>query len=455
MVSTSTETLRLSPAAAAAQLEQERSDHSVAQLERRESGEPRYEVRQPTTYALDLCTADALARLRLIAVFWPAWPAETRRTWLQRQEIALPPRALCEPDIAILPGGAVTVRGPDGILVCDPVEAVTLAEAEARRLRTALRRRTDATHLLHLGMGVVQVMRLPKRLPSQAVTIVQDASRLPERLAMTGPALIQWCIKGAVAWPMVAAPAPFALAGSVAAMRVAEQGQPVAAEHWHGPDAESRCRLLGPGIAEHASDLLADEIPDDLRHALVNSCVAGPDGLIRRIAVGLAMLPACFQADASVPPGGRPTAWQSAIAYVERAAQPQALLGLGNVADPLAALRILRNLLEYPDALVLREISDMRDAEPVPLRHDAALFLGRRTQSEGRIGVIIPVPAMPVDLYALTSTLADNLGTAVTAVAPCWGFCHRIDPDGAEAGNAGWFGMGAGLDEMDVLIGDA
>jgi hypothetical protein len=454
MTSISTEAFRLPVASADEDLSQSANNHFPRPLEISQRGESRYETSHPTTYTLDLAAADALARLRPIAVFWPEWPAETRQTWLQRQEIALPPRALSETDIAILPGGAVTLRGPDGILLCDPADAVTLSEAEARQLRTALRRRTDATHLLHLNGGVVQSVKLPIRLPPQAVTIAQDASRLPGRLAINGPVLIQWSRKGAVAWPMVQAPAAFALAASVAAMPVARQGQPLAAEQWHAPDVAARCRLLGPGIAEHAGDLLTGEVPDELSDAMIEACVAGPDGLLRRIAAGLAMLPTCFQADASVPPGGRPTTWRSGIAHIERAAHAQALLGLGDVADPVAALRTLRGLLDFPDALIVTEISDIRDAEAVPLRHDAAAFLVRRTQVPGRIALIVPVPAMPVDLYALAGMLADSLGTAVTAIAPCWGFCHRIDANGAEAGNAGWFGMGAGLNDMDVLIGE-
>jgi len=455
MTSMATATLRLPIVSGEEQIDYDRSNHFNTQSDSPQSTGLRYgDVQHPITYELDLCGAAAITRLRLIAAFWPAWPTETRQLWLQRQEIALPPRALSDQDVAILPGGAVTVRGPDGILVCDPAEAVTLSAIEARELRAALRRRTDAIHLLHGDSGIVRNLRLPVRLPPQAVTIVQDASRLPGHLASAGPVLIQWCRKGAVAWPMVEAPLPFALAGSVAAMPVAARGQALATGHWDGPDVEARCRLLGPGIAEHASDILTDEIPDDLKDALIDSCIAGRDGLIRRIAAGLAMLPVCFQAEASMPPGGRPLAWRNAIAHIEQTAPPQALLGFENVADPVTALRALRTLLDFPNALVVTEVSGVNDAEPVPLRHDAALFLGRRTLSPARIGVIVPVPAMPVDLYALASSLAGRIGTAVTAVAPCWGFCHRIDADGAEVGNAGWFGMGAGIDEMDVLIGD-
>ena len=42
----------------------------------------------------------------------------------------------------------------------------------------------------------------------------------------------------------------------------------------------------------------------------------------------------------------------------------------------------------------------------------------------------------------------------VIGVAPCWGYCHRMDAEGTETGNAGWFGMGAGLDEIDLIVGD-
>ena len=406
----------------------------------------------PASTTLDLSTPAALARLRHVALVWSGWAAEDQIAWLRRQDIALPPRLLTESDIAIMPGGAVAIRGPEGIVVCDPVEALSFTESETRRLRTALRRRADAVHLLHTDNGVEEVAQLPKSLPPQAVTIVPEASRLPGRASMTGPALVQWCLGGAVAWPMVAAPAAFALAGSVSAVPVTRGDEPVVTEHWHAPDLELRCRLLGPGIAEHASDLLTDEVTDELRHAIVEACLSNRNSLVRRIAIGLAMLPACFHADATLPPGGQPAAWKRGIARVRQAAQ--VLLGVENIADPLWAIRVLRNLLEHTDALVFAELGDTLLDEPVSLWEDAALFLGRRTPPNGRIAVIVPVLASPVDLYALASTVATSLRTPVTAVAPCWGFCHRIAPDGTEAGNAAWFGMGAGLDEMDVLIGD-
>jgi hypothetical protein len=459
MVPLSTETLALPRPMDEARSAQMRGHPSVPPISYQEFAGPRSEAGSFVPAAiLDLGAPAALARLRRVAFGWPTWPAEDRLAWLRSQEIVLPPRALAEPDAAILPGGAVVLRGPDGILVCDPLEAITFSEPEARRLRNALRRRADALHLLHREAGVVQVAQLPKTLPAQAVTIVPDASRLSGRAAVPGPALVQWCGRGAVAWPMVAAPIPFAVAGSVTAAAVSPRGAPVEAALWHAPQVGARCRLLGPGIAEHSSDLLADEIPDDMRHAIVEFCLAHREGLTRRIAVALAMLPSCFYADATVPPGGQPDGWVDGMAHIHAATQQQALLGLENVADPLAVIRALRGIIDQPDALVFAEVDDATHGTPhgapVPLWHDAAWFLARRTPANGRIGVIVAAPAMPVDLYVLASNLAAATGAPVLAAAPGWGFCHRIGPDGTEWGNAAWFGMGAGLDEMDILIGD-
>jgi hypothetical protein len=73
----------------------------------------------------------------------------------------------------------------------------------------------------------------------------------------------------------------------------------------------------------------------------------------------------------------------------------------------------------------------------------------------GRLGVAIPTPVSPLDLYALTHEVALVSQARIIAVAPGWGFCHRIGPDGEESGNAGWFGMGVGLDEVNDLCGDS
>jgi hypothetical protein len=88
------------------------------------------------------------------------------------------------------------------------------------------------------------------------------------------------------------------------------------------------------------------------------------------------------------------------------------------------------------------------------LVNDTALGAVLPDGSAGRVGVIIPHPHSPLELYTMATKLARQLGATVIASAPCWGFCHRVAPDGIEAGNAAWFGMGIGLDEIDALVND-
>jgi len=455
MASVSPEAAQAAPALISLQ-KQEHRRHELPFLQDEPAAalRPDHAARCPVVTPLELGTPEALIRLRLIAAFWPAWPQDTRRLWLNSQDISLAPRALAESDIAILPGGAVASRGPGEILVCDPTEAVALSWPEARALYATLRRRVDARHLLHVDAGIVQVDRLPRVPTAQAATIVQEAIRLPGRLTLPGPVLVRWCHRGAVAWPMAEAPALLALAASITSAAVSRGSMPVAAGDWHAPDAEARSLLLCSGIARQITRLLGDEIPDGLRLPITETCVNGDDSLARRMSAALAMLPACFDGDAAAWFGGPVNGWNRAAAYMYTASPSRVLLGAGDLPDPVAALHGLRAILEQSDALVLAEDGDVPHCGPVSLWDDTVLFLGRRLQPGDRFGVIIPAPATPVDFYALASRLAEHLGTIITAHAPCWGFCHRIGPDGTEAGNAAWFGMGAGLDEVDVLIGD-
>ena len=59
-----------------------------------------------------------------------------------------------------------------------------------------------------------------------------------------------------------------------------------------------------------------------------------------------------------------------------------------------------------------------------------------------------------MELYALAADLAREIGGDVIAASPCWGFCHRVGRHANEAGNASWFGMGPGLDELEDLTPD-
>jgi hypothetical protein len=392
---------------------------------------------------------------------WRDLPDTERRAWLDSREIVLPPRPIAATGIALLPGGAVALRGPDAILVCDPVEAAIFNQAEVKHLRRVLRPRPDVVTLVHTASGVLLRRRVPTNLPPQAVTIVPNTARLPIRISFNGPILIQWGLHGAVARPLVAAPPLFALAASVAASPqvskgpgLINRGAVIAPETWQATNAADRCRLIGGAVMEHLSDLVAGMVCDELRLALMDACVDGQESLTARIAKALAVLPTCFTADPASPPGAPPSAWRHAMARIRDSAHPRALLGLENLADPLTATRVLRETIEHAEVMAFDEDGEALPVGPVALHGDAALFLARKAGSYGRLAVIIPVPVSPVDLYALAYDAALMTGGRITAVAPCWGFCHRIGPNGEEAGNAGWFGMGAGLDEVDDIYGD-
>jgi hypothetical protein len=402
---------------------------------------------------LDPEALSGLAQLERISLVWQDLPDRKRRAWLRSREIVLTPATLHEDDIALLPGGAVTVRGPDAILVCDPAEATTFDETEAARLRRVLRGRADVATLLHGADGVVLCSRIPKSLPSQAVTIVPDAAKLPIRISFAGAFLIQWGVRGAVGWPLVEAPAPFALAASIAASPLVSGGQePIASETWQAPDVEGRFDLIAPALTGHMASILGDTVCDELRQAIADTCVEGEECLARQIAEGLAMLPACFVADPDALPGAPPGVWRQGIAHIQAHEKPLALLGMDNGLAAIMAMRALRDSMEDAELLAFGEDGAILHGGPVALHSDAALFLARKAGPRGRLGVIVAAPALPVDLYALAYEVAARTGERVTGIAPCWGFCHRIGPEGEEAGNAGWFGMGAGLDEMDALL---
>jgi hypothetical protein len=231
-------------------------------------------------------------------------------------------------------------------------------------------------------------------------------------------------------------------------------GSVIGADTWQAADVEDRCRLIVVALLEHLSDLVVDTTCDELRCGLMEACAEGPDSLVARVAKALAVLPTCFAADPDALPGAPPAVWHQAMAHIREAPHPRALLGLDNLIDPLVAIRSLRVSLEHAEVMAFDQDGEIVLGGPVPLHSDAALFLARSTGPLGRMGVIIPTPVSPLDLYALTHEVALVSRARIIAVAPGWGFCHRIGPNGEESGNACWFGMGVGLDEVDDLRGD-
>jgi hypothetical protein len=429
-------------------------------------GAPRYQTLEPAIYRRDQATENrirldlrepvALAQLRQTSLIWPELSDAQQQAWLSSLDIMLPPAEISNTGIAVLPGGAVALRGPDAMLVCDPVEGAIFNHAEVKQVRRLLRGREDVISLLHAGTGVMLHRRVPKRLPPQAVSIVPGTSKLPFRVSFNGPALIQWGSHGAVARPLVAATGLLALAASLAASpQEGRGGSVIVADTWRAGDASDRCRLIAVALMEHLSDLVAGTICDDLRLGLMQACIDGPYSLAARVAKALAVLPACFVADPDCFPGNPPSVWRCAMAHIRNTAHPRALLGLDKLTDPLTAIRSLRDTLEHAEVMAFSEFGDVLPGGPVELHSDAALFLARKAGSDGRLGVAIPTPASPLDLYTVAHEVALVSGGRIIAVAPDWGFCHRLGPDGEETGNAGWFGMGVGLDEVDDILVDA
>lgn len=410
---------------------------------------------------LDLRGHAGFAQLHRINQLWPELDDAGRRAWLDSREIILPPCPIEDKEVALLPGGAIVLRSPDAILVCDPIEVATFGLAEMRHLRRVLRKRQDVSTLMHTPHGVMLLRRVPKQLPPQAVTVVPNASKLPIRISFSGPIMIQWCHNGAVARPFVAAPDLLALAASVAAAPWVDgapspgcRGPVITSERWHAVDAEDRWRLAGDAVAERLSALVDDTVCDELRFDLMTACVDGSESLAARIAKALAVLPSCFAADPDSLPGAPPRVWRPAMDHIRSSLHPRSLLGVDELGDPLAAIRALRGLLEYADVIAIARDGTRLPGGAVALHSDAALFVARQAAPHGRLAVMVPTPQSPVELYALCHEAGLLTGGRVIGVAPCWGYCHRIDPEGSESGNAGWFGMGAGLDEADLIVGD-
>lgn len=412
--------------------------------------------------SLDLRETSGFAQLQRMNLRWPELAENDQRAWLNRTDIMLPPCPTSKAEIVLLPGGAVALRSPTEYLVCDPAEAAVFNQAEVKQLRRLLRGRGDVSSLLHTDGGVMLHRRVPKHLPPQAVSIVPNVGKLPFRVGFGGPALIHWGHHGAVARPLVEVSGLLALAVSLAAVPLDGGYEPglvrgssvIVAETWQAADAADRCRLIGVALMEHLSDLVGGTICDELRCGLMEACVEGSDSLAARIAKGLAVLPSCFAADPDACPGTPPSVWRQAMAHIREAPHPRALLGIDNLIDPLAMTRSLRDSLEHAEVMAFDAYGDTVLGGPVALHSDAALFLARKAGPLGRLAVAIPTPTSPLELYALTHEVTLVSRARIIAVAPGWGFCHRIEPDGEEAGNAGWFGMGVGLDEVDDVLGD-
>jgi hypothetical protein len=332
------------------------------------------------------------------------------------------------------------------------LQAITLDDDEAREVRRVLTGRVGVATLINTEDGVTLRSWLPELLPPQCASIVADACNLPGPAAFSGPVVIQWFATGATLWPLLPAPPTLALAASIAAAPLSEDASPAAAEFWDAGDAESRQNLLSASLVDYVCELLPAELSDDLRFALVDLCAIGSDSLASRLAEMLAAVPACFRADPKLCPGEPVSSWSTGVALLRRARRPLAMLGIERCTDPRRAVAALREAVADESAVIFHETNEGPRGVSALLSSDAALFVARWAGRSGRLGVLLETQQTPSSLYALASGLARSAGATVVAAAPCWGFCHRVAPNGRESGNAGWFGMGVGLDELDLLV---
>jgi hypothetical protein len=263
---------------------------------------------------LDLAVRDSFAVLRRLdaVCLWPDVKALCPQ--LRAIRLTVPPRAILEEDIAVYPGGALAIRDPlRGVLVCDPAAATTVTGTGAVRLRNAVANGGGTAAILHMRTGIVLQNDLPHRLPPQAVSLLSDARSLPGLASQHGPVLIQWLAGGATLWPLVSAPPLLSLAATISAVPIRANRVALPSETFFGSGSDPRYALLSPGLAEHVSDLLAAELSDALRFALVEIVVEGDNSLASRMSAALAVLPACFRLSPLAYPGDPPPEWHASI----------------------------------------------------------------------------------------------------------------------------------------------
>lgn len=400
---------------------------------------------------IDLTSEDGQKTLSEIDAVWPALSAEARSACLEEVRFTIPLAAPDATEILILPGGVLVMCAPEGYFVADPLSSVTFGPDEAGKLKKAISRSKSAMTLTHQDTGIVAMAGVPVQLATQSTTLLADAARLPKCAGLSGPALIQWGIAGVTLWLMGAAPSAIGLAARAAGRRLEDECTAVPEEHWAAEGSAGRRDLLAPGVTEMLGDLFGGEISDEFRYAVISRCLS-QGGLAGQIAEVLGAIPASFQSDHTRLLGALPGSWPAAMAALHEAGPGYAILGLEQIPEPHRLLESGRKLLVDVNARMVFESGSEGLCPPVPVDGDAAMFLARRAGPQGRLGIVINSEGLgPSDLYAIANGLAGGSGAIVSVSAPAWGFCHRVTPYQVEAGNAAWFGMGAGLDELEIL----
>jgi hypothetical protein len=389
--------------------------------------------------AYDLTTPSGLALLRRFDAQFHRLPPASREAALDTLQLVLPLAERAE-GLLVLPGGALAWREGGAILLPDPGSATGLMEApllrQAALAAEGLTVRDEATGLRIIGADS-RMSPSATLLPRAAVL----APLLPTLAEWRGPAVIHWHGQGAVVWEMVPAPPPLALAVSLVGEPLAP-GASLPRFLWAMAGADESYQLLSSGLAAHLDEILASEISDALRFALVAQWTDGEDSLASRLADGLALLPSHFAAGMALD------GWPHLAA---RLGPAQALIGIAaaeaagrwDAALRQAFLATLRETLPAGAWLM----AEAARAEPAPLGDLAADRLARGAAPA--LAALLPLAAQekPPVLLRRVSDLALRLGVPVLLAVPDWGLCHLLDPAGSSGcGNGMGYGLGAALE---------
>lgn len=394
----------------------------------------------------DLTTPAGLALLRRFDAEFHRLPAAVRADAAAGLQLVLPLADRAE-GLLVLPGGVLSWRQQDAILLPDPgsvlgiVEAAALWQAVTATGGVTIRHEADG---LRIATDAARRPQAATLLPSAAVL----APLLPALAEWRGPVLIHWHGQGAAIWEMVPAPPPLALAVSLAGEALAP-GVTLPRFLWAMGDGDERYQLLSSGLAAHLDEILASEISDALRFAVVAHWTDGEDSMASRLADGLALLPSAFGAEASRPAGLEALAgWPRAAAKLGPA---QAMIGIAAAEaaeawDPRLRQTFLAALRETQRAgtLLLPEASR---GEPALLDSLAADRLVRGTAPAYAALTSVAEEHGPPALLRRMAALALRLGVPVLLAVPDWGLCHWLDPAGGPGnGNGRGYGLGAALE---------
>lgn len=340
----------------------------------------------------------------------------------------------------LLPGGTLACRGAGGkLLVADPLSAQCLGAEASNDLRNLLAGHPGSFTVAHQPDGVRLQTGIPPDTPAQAATLLPPGAW--PRADGDGASIVAWHGGGAVVWSLADAPAAVKLATSLGGVPLEAEMAPAPAHGWAAAGGDAVFDLLSPALAARVDDLLALELSDSLRWALVAACCDGPDCLASGLAEVLCSLPGLMQPD-PLRPAGMPAAeqWDACLPMLADRQAPHVLLGLHGIALPRRAVLALRA------ALGARLVTLHTGADMIDLNAEAAFFAAAH---KSLAVLLAPPEGGPEELYGLAQDIAMRAGANVLAAAPCWGFRHGIDADGRETGNAAWFGMGPSLEELD------